>query len=330
MRSQQRPRDRLEHVRRRDEHHVGEVEGQVEVVVAEGVVLRRVEDLEHRARRVAAEVGAHLVDLVDHEDRVARAGVAQGADDRAGHRADVGAAMPADLGLVAHAADRDALELAAEGARDRLAEAGLADARRADEAEDRAGRVRLQLADREVLDDPLLDLLEVVVIGVEDLAGVGDVEVVVGLRRPGQLGEPLEVGADDAVLGGGGRQLLEPAELAVGLLARALGQARRLDPLAQLVDLRLALVALAELVLDRLELLAQVVLALPLLDLRLDLRTGSSSRAGSPRARGRGSRRGCAGACRRRLPRAGAASPRSRSAASRRSGGRARRGPRCW
>ena len=111
---------------------------EVEVVVAEGVVLRRVEDLEHRARRVAAEVGAHLVDLVDHEHGVARAGVAQGADDRPRHRADVGAPVAADLGLVADAADRDALELAAERAGDRAPEAGLADPGRADEAEDRA------------------------------------------------------------------------------------------------------------------------------------------------------------------------------------------------
>ena len=54
-----------------------------------------------------------------------------------------------------------------------------------------------------------------------------------------------------------------------------LGELGRLDPLAQLVDLGLLLVPLAELVLDRLQLLAQVVLALALLHLRLDLRTGS-------------------------------------------------------
>ena len=63
-------RDRVEDVRRRDEEDLGEVERQVEVVVAEGRVLGRVEHLEHRAGRVAAEVGAHLVDLVDHEDGV--------------------------------------------------------------------------------------------------------------------------------------------------------------------------------------------------------------------------------------------------------------------
>ena len=52
-------------------------------MVAEGVVLRRVEHLEQRARRVAAPVGADLVDLVEHHHRVLRAGVLQRADDPA-------------------------------------------------------------------------------------------------------------------------------------------------------------------------------------------------------------------------------------------------------
>ena len=64
--------------------------------------------------------------------------VLHGLDDAAGQRADVGAPVAADLGLVADAAERDADELAPERARDRLAERGLADAGRADEAEDRA------------------------------------------------------------------------------------------------------------------------------------------------------------------------------------------------
>ncbi len=97
----------------------------------------------------------------------------------------------------------------------------------------------------------------------------------VGALVPRQVEHPVEVGADHAVLGGRRREALEPAELAVGRLAGLLGQAGRLDPLAQLVDLRLLLVPLPELLLDRPQLLAQVVLALalvdPLLDLRLDL-----------------------------------------------------------
>jgi hypothetical protein len=124
----QRPRDRVELVRGADEEDVREVERQVHVVVAEGRVLLGVEHLEHRARRVALEARAHLVDLVDHQDRVVRAAVADRADDRPGQRADVGAPVAADLRLVAHAADADALELAPHRVRDRVAEGGLADA----------------------------------------------------------------------------------------------------------------------------------------------------------------------------------------------------------
>ena len=273
-----------------------EVERQVEVVVAERRVLLRVEHLEHRRRGVAAEVGAHLVDLVEHEHRVGRAGVAQRADDRAGHRADVGAAVAADLGLVAHAAHADALELAAERAGDRLAERRLADAGRADEAEDRAARVRLEPAHGEVLEDPVLDLLDVVVVGVEHLARVLEVEVVGRRRVPRQRGQPLEVGADHAVLGGGLRQLLEPRELALGLAAHLLGQRDRVELLAQLLDLGLGRVALAQLLLDRLELLAQEVLALRACRARTAPATGSASRSQRPRARARGSPRAGAGA----------------------------------
>ena len=93
--------------------------------------------------------------------------------------------MAADLGLVAHAAEGDPHELAAQGAGDRLAERRLADAR-----EDRPGpgsrpRSRRpvptssmpalgpQLAHGQVLDDALLHLVEAGVVGVEDGAGLG-------------------------------------------------------------------------------------------------------------------------------------------------------------
>src|SRR6185437_14297600 len=99
-----------------------------------------------------------------------RLGVAQRADDRARHRADVRAAMAADLGLVSDAADREPRELSPERPRDRLAERGLADAGRPDEAEDLAGGILLELRDGEMLDDPLFHLVEVIVVLVEDLA----------------------------------------------------------------------------------------------------------------------------------------------------------------
>ena len=124
-------------VGRGDEQHPREIDVDLEVVIAERVVLRRVEHLEQRRRRIALEAGADLVDLVEHEHRVHRARLLERLDDAAGNRADVGAAVAADLGFVAHAAERDPDELAVHRARDRLAERRLADAGRADEAEDR-------------------------------------------------------------------------------------------------------------------------------------------------------------------------------------------------
>ena len=149
-------------------------------MVAEGVVLRRVEHLEQGRRRVAAVVGADLVDLVEQDDRVHRAGLLDGADDPAGQGADVRAPVAADLGLVAHAAEGDPDEVAAEGARDGLAERGLADAGRADQREHGAGAAAaddLEAArgapgpDGEVLDDPVLHVVEAGVVGVEDAPG---------------------------------------------------------------------------------------------------------------------------------------------------------------
>ena len=77
----QRRRNRVEHVGGGDEQHLRQVERHVEVVVAEGVVLLGVEHLEQRRGRIAAEVGAELVDLVEHEHRVARLGAPHALDD---------------------------------------------------------------------------------------------------------------------------------------------------------------------------------------------------------------------------------------------------------
>ena len=164
---EQRRRDRLGHVGGGDEQDLRQVELDVQVVVAERVVLRGVQHLEQGRARVAAPVGADLVDLVEHDHRVHRAGVAQGAHQPARQRADVGAPVAADLGLVAHAAQRHADELAPGRAGDRLADRGLAGAGRADQGQDRAGALVLgdaallaQLAHGQVLGDAVLDVVE--------------------------------------------------------------------------------------------------------------------------------------------------------------------------
>src|SRR5262249_57373328 len=130
--------------------------------------------------------------------------------------------MAANLRLVADPSERHAHELALERARDTLAQAGLSHARRADEAENRlaggwvaadggrrcgwgrrgdvrparpCGRRSLlaKLLDRQVLQDPVLHLFEVVVILVEDLTRPVDVDGAAGETNPQQIGHPLEI-----------------------------------------------------------------------------------------------------------------------------------------
>ena len=107
-----RARNGVEHVGGGDEHDLGKIERDAEIVVAEGRVLLRVEHLEQRRRRIAVEADAELVDLVEHQHRVAGAGLADRLDDVARQRADVGAAVAPDLRLVVDAAEAKTRELA--------------------------------------------------------------------------------------------------------------------------------------------------------------------------------------------------------------------------
>lgn len=83
-------------------------------MIRERVILLGVEHFEQRSRRIATEIDAYLVDLVEHEERVHRRRSAHGLDYAPRHCADVGPAMPTNLCLVAQSTKRDPHELASE------------------------------------------------------------------------------------------------------------------------------------------------------------------------------------------------------------------------
>ena len=128
--------------------------------------------------------------------------------------------------------------------------------------------LRLKLAHGEELEDAVLDVLEPIVVFGEHVRRGLQVDLVFGAVVPGQLRDPLEVGADDLVfrrLGVGAPQALEfPFDLDAGVV----GEPQRLDPLAQIVQFGL-LVLVAELATDLLHLFAKQHLALPLAQLLL-------------------------------------------------------------
>ncbi len=101
--------------------------------------------------------------------------------------------MPANLGLVTHAAERHARELAIGGSRDGLPERGLADAGRTDQTQDRTLELLHPLLHGEILDDALLDLLESVVVGLEDFFRFDEVVADFGAFLPWNADEPVDV-----------------------------------------------------------------------------------------------------------------------------------------
>ena len=169
-----------------DEHDVRQVEVEFQVVVLELAVLFGVEHFEQCRSGIAAEILAQLVDLVEKEQRVDLARLLEVGDDLARERADIGAPVSANFRFVAHAAERLAHEFAARRLGDALAERGLADARRADETQDRPLQLARARLHREVFDDPVLDLLEPVMVGIEHLLRFADVLLDLALLAPGQ------------------------------------------------------------------------------------------------------------------------------------------------
>src|ERR1700704_423726 len=177
--------DGIDNIGGRDKEHLRQVIGDFQIVIREVLVLFGIEDFEQGRRRITAPVGADLVDLVQHEDRIARPGDLHLLQDSPGHGADVGSPVSADLGLVVDATERQPYELATQRPRDRLAEAGLADAWRSDETENGRAQALRALADGHVFQDAFLDFFDAIVIFVEHPRGYLDIPGFAGRRSPG-------------------------------------------------------------------------------------------------------------------------------------------------
>ena len=180
--------------------------------------------------------------------------------------------MTADLGFITDAAETDADKLATERAGDRLSERGFPDAGRPDEAENRTLHFVFELPHGEILKDPFLHLLQIVVVLVEHFGGSLEVEVVLRPLGPGQLNDPLEIGSDSRRFGGIRMHFLESFELLFGFFQHLLRHLQFCDPFAELGDFLSAFIEFSQLFLNSLELFAQEVFALGLVHLPLGLR----------------------------------------------------------
>ena len=264
--------NRVELVGGGDEEDLGEVEGNSQVVVSEGVVLLGVEDFQEGRGGVSPVVGADLVHFVQHEDRVVRAGLPEALEDSAREGADIGPAVAADLRFVVNPSERGADEVSPHGPGNGAAQGGLPDAGRSDEAEDGPLGTLCEFADGQVLKDSLLDLFEIVVVLVEDLLRLLDVDVVFTGCGPREGEHCVEVGTDQVAFRGFRAHLGQPGKLSLHFLERLFRKHKPRELLPVGLDLFVHLPGFTQLLLDGLHLLAEVVFLLQGIDLLLGLR----------------------------------------------------------
>ena len=262
--------DIVQRVRRGDEEHLRQVVVDVEIVVVEGLVLLGVEYLQQGGRGIAPVIGAHLVDFIKAEQRVAGLGAFEGHDDLAGHGSHVGAPVASDFGFVAHPAEGQAHVFAPRGRGDGAGQRGLAHAGRPYEAEDGAFERVGELLDGEELKDALLGLLKAEMVGVEDGAGLGNVDAGFPHVIPRQFQNPVHIVADDGVFGGGRGHHAQLLELGHALFPGFLRHVLGLEHLLKLRDLGLRIVFSAHFFVDGLDLLGKIVFPLVFIHLVFD------------------------------------------------------------
>ena len=138
--------------------------------------------------------------------------------DPAWHGADVGAAVAADIGFIPYAAKADAGIFALQRLCNALSDAGLAGARGADKAEDRTGLLLLEVHDRDLLNDALLDFFQSEMILLEHGFRLVQIDLPGIFIFPGKAGDEIQIIVEHA----GFRAVLSLLLIAVKDLIRLL------------------------------------------------------------------------------------------------------------
>ena len=249
-----------------DEQHVGQVIGHIHVVVGEGGVLLRVQHLQQGARGVATVVPDQLIHLVQHHHRIGGTAAFDALHDAAGHGADVGTAVTADLRLVPDAAQAHPHILAAQCLGDALADAGLAGTRRAHKEKDGAGLLLVQGHDSDLLEDAALGLLQAEVVLVQHGFCCLQVDISGRLLLPDQAGDEVQIVVEHPVLVAFLAALLHAVEHLFRLSPGGVVHAGLPDFLLEFLNVgHILRMELVQLILEEIDLLADGLLPVELL-----------------------------------------------------------------
>ena len=101
--------------------------------------------------------------------------------------------MTANFAFIAHATQRDADKFASRRAGHRFAQRRLAHARRANKAQNRALQLLRTLLNRQIFDNPFLDLLKAIMVFVQNLLRAPKVLLHAALDAPWDRQDPIQV-----------------------------------------------------------------------------------------------------------------------------------------
>ena len=152
------------------------------------LVLLRVQHLQESAGRVSLERHANLVDLVQHDHRICRFYPFQALYDFTGHSSNIRPAVTLDLRLIPHPSDRKSEKLAIQCRSDGFANGGLPDPGRAYQADDGSADPAPLDDGAQILQDAVFDVLQSIMVPIQNAPGLFDVNTVLGVNSPGQIG----------------------------------------------------------------------------------------------------------------------------------------------
>src|ERR1043166_2912283 len=162
-------------------------------MILKGGILRGIEDLQQRSRRVALKTSAKLVDFIQHEDGISTTGLPYSLNNITGEGPDIGTPVPPNVRLIMNPAKTLAHELAVHGPRDAFAKGGLSYSRRTHKAQDGALSLRHEFTNGEKLNDALFHFFETIMVGVENLPCFRKIDLFFGENAPRQLHQPVKV-----------------------------------------------------------------------------------------------------------------------------------------
>ena len=178
-------------------------------MVGKGVVLLRIENFEHGAGGVSAHIRRHFVDFVKQQNGIFAPCLLHEINYFSGNSADIGTSVTSDFRFVPHSAETHALENPVETSCYGFGYRRLAHSRRTDETENRTVQRTCKLHYRKIFENALLYLVETEMVLVENFFCAFQILVVLRLKIPCKVGQPLYIAARNSRVGRGGRHLFK-------------------------------------------------------------------------------------------------------------------------